>query len=81
MTKPLLVKLFLASNAADANSKAVDGGVLVAKNTNKDYLPAMKKASAIIVEDGGLTSHAAVVGISMGIPVIVGANKATEKNF
>ncbi|MCK8606475.1 pyruvate kinase [Apilactobacillus ozensis] len=77
--KAVIGKAFLASNAADANSKAVDGGVLVAKNTNKDYLPAMKKASAIIVEDGGLTSHAAVVGISMGIPVIVGANKATEK--
>jgi len=50
--KTVIGKAFLASNAADANSKAVDGGVLVAKNTNKDFLPAMKKASAIIVENG-----------------------------
>ncbi|TPR35996.1 pyruvate kinase [Apilactobacillus micheneri] len=77
--KTVIGKAFLASNAADANSKAVDGGVLVAKNTNKDFLPAMKKASAIIVENGGMTSHAAVVGISLGIPVIVSATGATEE--
>ena len=76
--KTVIGKAFLASNAADANSKAVDGGVLVAKNTNKDFLPAIKKASAIIVEDGGMTSHAAVLGISLGIPVIVSAKGATE---
>ncbi|MFT8373291.1 MAG: PEP-utilizing enzyme, partial [Liquorilactobacillus satsumensis] len=46
--------------------------------TDKDYLPAIEKSSALIVENGGLTSHAAVVGISMGIPVIVGAEGATD---
>ncbi|UQS85430.1 pyruvate kinase [Apilactobacillus apisilvae] len=76
--KAVIGKAFLASNATEANSKAVDGGVLVAKNTNKDFLQAMKKASAIIVENGGMTSHAAVVGISLGIPVIVSATGATE---
>ncbi|MHA8111167.1 pyruvate kinase [Lactobacillaceae bacterium Melli_B4] len=77
--KTVIGKAFVANNAEEANSKATDGGVLVAKNTNKDYMPAINKASAIIVENGGLTSHAAVVGISMGIPVIVGAGNATEK--
>ncbi|MBS3995141.1 MAG: pyruvate kinase, partial [Alkaliphilus sp.] len=38
----------------------------------------IQKASAIITEDGGLTSHAAIVGLHMGKPVIVGAEKATK---
>ena len=58
--------------------KAVEGGVLVTKTTDKDYLPAIEKSSALVVENGGLTSHAAVVGISMGIPVIVGVKDATS---
>ncbi len=72
-------KAVIANSAADANAKVVEGGILIAKNTDKDYLPAIEKSSAVIVENGGLTSHAAVVGISMGIPVIVGATGASEK--
>ena len=71
-------KAVVATSAAEANEKAVEGAVLVRKTTDKDYLPAIEKASALIVENGGLTSHAAVVGISMGIPVVVGAANATE---
>ncbi|KRL99469.1 pyruvate kinase [Liquorilactobacillus satsumensis] len=71
-------KAVIAKSAAEANEKAVEGGVLVTKTTDKDYLPAIEKSSALIVENGGLTSHAAVVGISMGIPVIVGAEGATD---
>ena len=72
-------KAIIANSAADANAKVVEGGILIAKNTDKDYLPAIEKSSAVIVENGGLTSHAAVVGISMGIPVIVGATGASDK--
>ncbi len=54
------------------------GQILVAKFTDKSYLPAMEKAGAIITESGGLTSHAAIVGLSLGIPVVVGAERATE---
>ncbi|WP_407886304.1 pyruvate kinase [Levilactobacillus sp. N40-8-2] len=72
-------KAVIANSAADANAKVVEGGILIAKNTDKDYLPAIEKSSAVIVENGGLTSHAAVVGISMGIPVIVGATGASDK--
>ena len=42
-------------------------------------MPAIKKASGLVVEASGLTSHAAVVGLSLGIPVIVGVSDATEK--
>jgi len=72
-------KAVVANSADEANKKAVEGGILIAKNTDKDYLPAIEKSSAVVVENGGLTSHAAVVGISMGIPVIVGATSAIEK--
>lgn len=70
-------KAVVALNAQEANDKSVEGCVLVTKTTDKDYLPAIEKAAAIIVEQGGLTSHAAVIGIAMGIPVIVGAEDAT----
>lgn len=71
-------KTVIATSAAEANQKAVEGGILVVKTTDKDYLPAIEKSSALIVEAGGLTSHAAVVGIAMGIPVVVGATDATS---
>ncbi|KRK34235.1 pyruvate kinase [Loigolactobacillus bifermentans] len=72
-------KAVIATSAEEANQKAVEGGILVVKTTDKDYLPAIEKSSALVVEAGGLTSHAAVVGIAMGIPVVVGAENATEK--
>lgn len=71
-------KAVVATSADEANKKAVEGGVLVTKTTDKDYLPAIEKSSALVVENGGLTSHAAVVGISMGIPIIVGVQNATS---
>lgn len=69
----------VADNADDANNNIKEGDILVTKTTDKDYLPAIKKASALIVENGGLTSHASIVGISLGIPVVVGASEATTK--
>ena len=68
----------VADKASDAIDNMTDGSILVVKTTDKDYLPAIEKASAIVVEQGGLTSHAAVVGIAMGIPVVVAAESATS---
>ena len=56
-----------------------DGQILVSTSTDKDFVPAMEKAAAIITETGGLTSHAAIVGLNLGKPVIVGAAGATRK--
>lgn len=67
-----------AKSAGEANAKMQDGAVLVASFTDKEYMPAIEKASAIVTEAGGITSHAAVVAVSMGIPVIVGIDRATE---
>ncbi|MDP3941020.1 MAG: phosphoenolpyruvate synthase, partial [bacterium] len=58
--------------------KVVAGDVLVAPQTNPDYVPAMKKAVAIVTEKGGRTSHAAIVSRELGIPAVVGAEGATK---
>lgn len=71
-------KAVVAKNAEEANVNAIEGGILVVPTTDKEYLPAIEKSAAIVVEEGGLTSHAAVVGIAMSIPVIVGAANATS---
>lgn len=54
------------------------GDVLVADQTNPDYVPAMKKAVAIVTNSGGRTSHAAIVSRELGIPAVVGAENATK---
>ena len=72
-------KAVVANSAEEANSKVKEGDILVAKTTDPDYNPAIKKASGLVVEASGLTSHAAVIGLSLGIPVIVGATDAVEK--
>ncbi len=53
------------------------GEVLVTSQTNPDFVPAMKKASAIITDKGGRTSHAAIVSRELGIPCVVGTAHAT----
>lgn len=53
-------------------------GILVAPATDREHTGLLQKARAIIVERGGLTSHAAIVGLSLGIPTIVGAENATR---
>ena len=58
----------------------VDGAVLVTVTTDKEYMPAVQRASALITEVGGITSHAAVVALSLGIPVIVGVENAVGIN-
>ncbi|MBT6401543.1 phosphoenolpyruvate synthase [candidate division WWE3 bacterium] len=55
-----------------------EGDILVAEMTNPDYVPAMKKAAAILTDKGGRTSHAAIVSRELGIPAIVGSVNATK---
>lgn len=77
-SETVIGRAVVGKTAEEAVSNMTDHGILVVKTTDKDYLPAIEKAAAIVVEQGGLTSHAAVVGIAMGIPVVVAAEKATE---
>ncbi len=59
--------------------KVKEGDVLVTRMTDPDWVPVMKKASAIITENGGRTCHAAIVSRELGIPAIVGATGALKK--
>tara|TARA_Y100000310_G_scaffold17671_1_gene17441 strand:- start:8887 stop:11268 length:2382 start_codon:yes stop_codon:yes gene_type:complete len=59
--------------------KITTGDVLVTKMTNPDMVVAMHKASAIITDEGGITSHAAIVSRELGIPSVVGTREATIK--
>jgi len=53
------------------------GEILVVSKTSADYVDAIRKASGIVTEDDSLTSHAAVIGLRLGVPVIVGVKNAT----
>ncbi|MBL1176167.1 phosphoenolpyruvate synthase [Pantanalinema sp. GBBB05] len=55
------------------------GEVLVTNRTDPDWEPIMKKASAIVTNQGGRTCHAAIIARELGIPAIVGCGDATEK--
>ncbi len=57
--------------------KVLSGDVLVAEMTTPDFVPAMKRAAAIVTDRGGRTAHAAIVSRELGIPCIVGSEKAT----
>ena len=60
-------------------SKINKGNVLVTMMTNPDMVVAMQKSIAIITDEGGVTSHAAIVSREMGIPAVVGTRNATQK--
>ena len=62
-----------ARNAQEALTKMRPGDVLVVEQTDREYVQAMKKAVAIITEEGGLTSHAAIVALELGVPCVVSA--------
>lgn len=56
--------------------KVLLGDVLVAEMTTPDFVPAMKRAVAIVTDRGGRTAHAAIVSRELGIPCVVGTGKA-----
>ncbi|WP_456321053.1 phosphoenolpyruvate synthase [Palaeococcus sp. (in: euryarchaeotes)] len=63
---------------ADEIDKVKEGDILVTTMTNPDMVPAMKRASAIVTDEGGRTCHAAIVSRELGIPAVVGTKEATK---
>jgi pyruvate,water dikinase len=61
----------------DDIDKVMEGDILVAEMTTPDFVPAMKRAAAIVTDRGGRTAHAAIVSRELGIPCVVGCEKAT----
>lgn len=73
----VVAKAIVAKNTAEALAYDTDGHILVTVGTDREIMPALENCLGLITEEGGLTSHAAVVGLSLGIPVIVGVKDAT----
>ncbi len=69
------VKLLFSIEELD---KVLEGDVLVTSMTNPDMVPAMKRASAIVTDEGGMTCHAAIVSRELGIPCIVGTKGGSK---
>ncbi|MGC9435056.1 MAG: phosphoenolpyruvate synthase [Methanomicrobiales archaeon] len=59
--------------------KIAEGDILVAKMTNPDMVPAMRRVSAVVTDEGGMTCHAAIVSRELGTPAVVGTKKATRE--
>lgn len=71
-------RVCVGKKPGDFKGKFREGDILVAYSTDDDMIEYMQKASAIIVEQGGRTSHAAIQGGKFGKPVLVGAKKAVS---
>lgn len=71
-------RVVVVTTPEDYEQKMVPGAIIVTKGTDRDMVDWFEKAGAVIAEEGGLTSHAAVVGLNLGIPVVVGVEGATQ---
>ena len=59
--------------------KVEEGDILVSYATNRGFMDAIERAAAVVVEEGGLTSHAAIVGLNLHKTTVVGVDNATSK--
>lgn len=71
-------RVVIGNSEDELLSKFEDGDVLVSRATYKDMVKFMERASAVVAEEGGLTSHCAIVGLNLNKPTIVGALDATS---
>jgi pyruvate kinase len=67
----------VARSSSDLTSFS-PGEILVASYTTADYVEAIRQAAGVITEDDSMTSHAAVIGMRLGVPVILGVKDATK---
>jgi pyruvate,water dikinase len=63
----------------DELDKVGEGDIIVAEMTTPDMVPAMKRADGIVTDEGGMTSHAAIVSRELGVPAVVGVETATSQ--
>ncbi|HET9731350.1 MAG TPA: phosphoenolpyruvate synthase [Acidimicrobiales bacterium] len=65
-------------SAAADGGQLVAGEVLVAAMTSPDWVPTIRRASALVTDGGGMTCHAAIVARELGVPCVVGTRNATQ---
>ncbi len=63
----------------DQLDKVGEGDVVVTEMTTPDMVPAMERAAALVTDEGGMTSHAAIVSRELGVPAVTGCEDATER--
>ena len=71
-------KVCIAESKEDLEKNFTDGCILVVRSARADFVDYMKRASAIVSEEAGLTSESAIVAITLGIPTVVGAAHAAD---
>ena len=72
-TKSVSGKVCIASTQKELEEKFEDGDIIVARFTDADITEYIQKASAIVTEEGGLTSHTAIAAVHFNLPAVVGA--------
>ncbi len=76
--KVVTSKVSVGSSKEELDDKFEDGDILVCGSTNSELVDFMRRSSGVIVEEGGFTSHAVVVGLDLRVPTIVGAGNVTR---
>jgi pyruvate kinase len=72
-------KAVFAMTPEEAIEKVKKGDILITSMTDRDYIPAIEICGGLITEEGGLTSHAAIVSMSLGLPIVLGVSDIFEK--
>ncbi len=76
--KEVTATVFVGEANSDMEKYFETGNILVIKKTDNSMMSVLKRASAIVVEEAGKSNHAATIGLTLDIPVIVGAENATK---
>jgi pyruvate kinase len=77
--KAVTAKACVIRSLEDAKDKFKPGDIIVSQVTDRDLMPYIEQASGMIIEEGGYTSHGAIVALNLEIPTVVGAKDATIK--
>lgn len=76
--KTVSARLCVCSELSQLKKKFIDGDIIVVPETDNSIVEYLRRASGIITEKGGTNTHAAIAGLAMDIPVITGAQHATQ---
>lgn len=75
----VVARACVVETSEQLKDKFMDGDIIVAKYTDAEMIPFIEKSAGIVVEQGGLTSHAAITALNYKLPAIIGADLTKEK--
>jgi pyruvate,water dikinase len=68
----------VSHKAGDLIKSIKKGDILITSMTTPDFIPAMRKAAAIVTDEGGITCHSAIISRELGIPCVIGTKVTTQ---